>query len=232
MRVAAVTFVRNEFDLLPVWLKYYYSQVDEIYVMNPAKEKYPGEFHEVFYEDEDNSSIEQARDQVHRLLEKLIKEFDWIVYGDADEFVVPDPAKYKGLRDFLQFQDQDVIYCSGYDILQDNLPALDFSKPLLEQRKRWTPAHPYNKPIVFRKIQDWADGWHYTKPLMEKANKANVDLKEAISKVKNENLYLIHLKRACVDLYNRRQGVNGGHRGDWMAWLDQAVEIPERFKVI
>jgi hypothetical protein len=233
MRIAALTFVRNEFELLPVWLNYYHSQVDELYVVNPAHEDYSkcGEFNEVFYTDQDNGSIEQAKSQVHIFMKKLFDDgIDWLIYGDVDEFIIPDPAKFEGVRDFIKYQDQEVIYCSGYDVIEDSLPRLDLTKPILAQRKRWVPAHPYNKPAIMSKFQEFGDGWHYTERVKHLADKNQVTIREVVNKIKRDDVYLVHLKRADEQLYNRRQGIGGGHRGDWEAWLDEVKDIPERIK--
>jgi hypothetical protein len=64
--------------------------------------------------------------------------YDCVVFADADEFVVPDPARYSGLKDFIARQGDDVsaVGALGLNVVHavDAEPPLDLAAPVLGQR--------------------------------------------------------------------------------------------------
>ena len=242
MNKAVFTEVRKDI-YLETWLKYYRRFFSEIYLVNtnpvepdPYIEKAANKYKFVVINEYPNSewSMEISRNQIKDFQKKLLEKHDWVLFAHVDEFVVPDPNKYKGLDDYINRCKKDYVFCNGYDVLQmyqekDGEPdelALDLTKPILKQRKYWLPTKSYCKPLLSRVPLNWSQGFH------------RIDEVEDghLEELKDKDLYLCHLKCADYNIFGERQkigrgiGVDKGY--DWFyKEHDKREVIPERMKV-
>ena len=173
VRAVAITMVRDERAMLPHWLRHYGNHlgVDNLIVLD------------------DNSQDGSTRDlpcTVHRLPPPrptdhwglmrvrllnglsagMLAYYDVVVFTDVDEFLVPDPAKYSSLLDYLATHpDQQVVAGLAYDVLHDarTEPPIDPDRPLLAQRRfvKFNPA--MCKPQVKRAPVRWGSACHAVK---------------------------------------------------------------------
>ncbi len=169
-RVVALTMARDEADLLPRWVDYYGRQVgvENLIVLddNSADGSTddlpcmrlrlpPGPW---------QPSWAQARlDLVNGLSRGLLACYEVVVFVDIDEFLVPDPAHYDGLADYLgKNRDRDVIAPLAVNVLHKPSlePTLDPTQPLLAQRHFVKFAPGMCKPLVKRKPADWLASFH------------------------------------------------------------------------
>ena len=144
MRVAAITFCRDEGQMLPLWIRYYGGQfgVENLYVVDDSSQ--------------DGSTDGLACNVLHLppirggkfestrmkflagMAASLRTLYDCVVFTDADEFVVPDPARHAGLRDFIARREgsADAIAALGLNVVHavGTEPPLDLSEPILGQR--------------------------------------------------------------------------------------------------
>jgi hypothetical protein len=110
------------------------------------------------------AGFERARMRlVSGIAKGLLVPYDYVVFVDADEFIVPDPAKYDGLPHFLEAQHRpEVVGVTALNMV--HLPQveapLDLSRPVLEQRTfaKFTPL--MCKPSVKRAPAAWAASSH------------------------------------------------------------------------
>ncbi len=169
-RVAVITIVRDEADMLPRWLAHY-----------------GGEFgHQNLFVLDDNT-VDGSTDElpcvryrlpagpwkagwgktrlrlVNGLAAGLLAVNDVVIYTDVDEFLVADPESFSGLRAYLaRRQDCDVIAPLALEVVHHPLlePPLDPSRSILSQRRfvKYSPA--MCKPLVRRSNSRWHSAFH------------------------------------------------------------------------
>jgi hypothetical protein len=94
----------------------------------------------------------------------LLEAYDAVLFADADEFLVADPARYDGLRDLVADRpDAEVIGAQGLNVVHaPGQPPLDPALPVLGQRT-WAKFVPLMcKPSIKRVPAPWVAGSHGT----------------------------------------------------------------------
>ena len=144
LRVAALTFCRDEARMLPLWLRYYGDQLgtENLYVVDDnsvdgSTDDLPCDVLRI--PPVRGGKFESTRMGVLGGLGRaLLAAYDVVVFTDVDEFVVPDPAAYGGLLEFLAAHpDLDAIGAMGLNVVHDvaHEAALDLERPILGQRR-------------------------------------------------------------------------------------------------
>ncbi len=192
-RIAAVTMVYNEPEFLPLWLRHYGRLVG------------PAHCHVIDHGSDDGSTTllgganrlrlprspqDDARRArfVSRFCAGLLEWYDWVLYSDVDELLIPDPRLYPDLAALCARVQADVVSAVGFNLHHlPGEPALDLSRPLGGQRRwvRFTGA--MCKPLLIRRAVNWAPGFH-----------------GADAAVAFAPLYLIHLRWFDRDLGLKR----------------------------
>jgi hypothetical protein len=231
LRIAAITFCRDEGRMLPLWIKYYGEQfgVQNLYVVDDNSE--------------DGSTDDLPCDVLHippirggkfnstrmamvgHLGRSLLQLYDVVLFCDTDEFIVPDPDRHAGLRQYVETRTDDglnAVGSLGFNVVHDvgSEPPLDLSRPLLGQRRlakflplmckpaiKWVPAH-------------WSSGTHGVRTPYE------VD----------PDLWMFHMKFGDRDLLQeaadhrlRMVEADGRSRDtQWRQGGDTLVELLER----
>ena len=131
---------------------------------------------------------------INRLQQGLLEYYDTVIYTDADELVVPDPAVHPDLRMYLERKECDYVSCVGLNVVQilTQEAPLDLTKPLLQQRRFAKFSSAECKPSVSRVPMNWAPGFHCSDkpPLID------------------PELFQFHTKWIDYSLSMRRQVVN------------------------
>ena len=166
-KVAAITMAYNEAGLLPVWARHYARQVgsDHCYVVDHGSTDTiilpPGmntlRLPRSPHDDERRAGF------ISTFAEGLLRYYDWVIYTDVDELVLPDPSRFADLPNFCASLDQvDTVTTAGFDIqhVPDLEPLLDLTRPIGEQRgwARFTSA--MCKPVLTRRPLSWSPGFH------------------------------------------------------------------------
>ena len=126
--------------------------------------------------------IRIARDKQAELLDS----YEYVLYADADEIVIPNPKKYKSLKDYIKNFKKDVVSCQGYNLIQmNNEEPIDLDRPILKQRNYWQPCDKVCKPLLARVSLDWCPGFHNAPNTTRRVDK---------------NLWLLHLHRMDFDI--------------------------------
>lgn len=157
MKLAVITAVYNEIDLLPQFLDHYCRQVDSVIVLD---------------NESDDGSIDACRGRANVQVRTYasggefntrikcealaaaragcVGRFDYVLIVDADEFVVP--AAGGAVRDALARLPQHRVQGTvGYNMFPGpGEGPYDPGRPLMEQRKFGIPAKEYGKPIIVR----------------------------------------------------------------------------------
>ncbi len=169
-KVAVITMARDEAGMLPRWVDYYGGQVgrDNLLVLDDnstdgsavglgctVQRLPPPPWRE---------SWGKARlNLVNGLARGYLACYDVVVFTDVDEFLVPDPARYDGLRDyFARREGQPVMAALGLNVVHapDVEPALDPDRPLLSQRRFVKFAPNMCKPLAKRVPASWTQAFH------------------------------------------------------------------------
>lgn len=208
--IALMTTAQDEPIFGPLFIEYYRKWFDskDIYVLDHYLD---GKSKNQSIKDECNlvpwdypvTFDEGARyDRINLLHIDLISKYNTIVHCDIDEFIVPNPEKFKGgLGQYLEVKvNKKQVRCRGYEVLhlQDE-PAINLgNKPLLKQRKWWVPNPTYDKVVITRQPTVIIPGFHETSHTMQYygANKVKTPF--------DNDLYLIHLKRLDYELAKER----------------------------
>jgi hypothetical protein len=168
-RRAVFTIVQNEPTFLPLWLRYYSRHFDpaDIYVLDHGTTDgstdglagcYVIEVHR-------DRSFDHAwlKGAVEDFQAFLLRSYDVVLFAEADEFVVPDPDRYRDLAAFIDGLAAPAARCTGYNVVHypDEEPPLRFGEPILRQRRWWHPARRwYSKRLLARAPLSWSYGFH------------------------------------------------------------------------
>lgn len=194
-RSCIFTFVKNEKVFLLIWLRYYskFFNKEDIYVLDHDSNdgsiedcrKHYGfnviPLHWEFYDD-----IWRAKMVCSKQIE-LLQSYEYVLYSDADEIIIPDPEKYRDLKHYISNLDKDYVSCVGYHLIhiREKEASIDLSKSILRQRSYWYADAHYNKPLLARVPLKWYTGFHSASNCGD-----NVD----------KNLWLLHLHKMDFDL--------------------------------
>jgi hypothetical protein len=165
-----MTMVRDEAHMLPRWIDYYSRQlgVDNLIVL-------------------DDNTLDGSTDDlpctryrlppapwkkpwgrtrtrlVNSMANGLLACNDVVIFTDVDEFLVADPARYDGLCDYLAARaDQAVMAPLALEVLHHARvePALDPTRPVLEQRRFVKFSPGMCKPLLKRTTDVWQRAFH------------------------------------------------------------------------
>ena len=241
-RIAVMTVVRDEGWMIRKWVDHHGRQVglENLVVLDDnssdgSTDDLPCTVHKIpgFPE----GRFENARMQLMSgIALGLLAVYDYVAFVDADEFLVPDPARYDTLVDLVAAREpQEVIGCMGLNLLhhlQAEPDDLDPSRPVLDQRHFAKFVPLMCKPSIKRTPAPWRFSSHGISARYE------VDT----------DLFLLHLKfvdrahlkavsdrrRAMVDLDGRAKGSTWSHTGDEMTQMlrglvgrDDPAGVPE-----
>ena len=232
MTAAAITFVYNESVNLPIWIKYYGSQLGEhnLYVVDRGSDdgstENLGDVNLVrvprneFDEDQKTSFMSSFHSA-------LLNFHKTVIITDCDELVAPDPAKYRDLADYLDRVDFDYVNSIGLDILHviTEEGPIDLSQKILSQRKYARFHSPCCKHLVSRVPMSWLPGFHSS----NRPPRFDPDLYMFHTKVMDYN---IAMKRQRINLdttwsassLERKLGAH--HRFDYPKFVQQNFLVP------
>ena len=174
---------------------------------------------------------------------KLLADYDTVIFAEADQYFVPDPDLYLNLNDYLYRKTDDYIRVSGWNVRQqlEIEPPYDPGKKILEQRDYWfkDPWAEDKQTIIRKPIQSVGPGFHTSVP----------------SVARDPQLFNIHMQKFDFGVCNSRfanytarqdrhpdSGMNGLGNHIWkqddVLWNDWINEnkslpierIPQRFK--
>ena len=156
---ACFTLMHNEYYYLPIWCKWYRETFDakDMYILahNPDIEMV--------------KMCERARDDgfnvkylftevifdhiwlnytVHSMQRELLTKYDYVIYTDCDELIIPTETT---LKDFIDNATEPAYRCDGFEILEDKMfRSIGFCKTLLS-----------SVPLIY------SAGYHSSTPVFE-----------------------------------------------------------------
>lgn len=162
---AVFTIVRNEGFWLPRWVKHY-AHVGDLYVLDHESDD--GSTHDALRKGFAKFDVSRPHtddvgwmlDTVQGFQARLFGVYDRVVFAEVDEFLIPDPARYDTLANYLAWNTSDQITATGYDVvMRAGDPALNLSEPILSQRG-WKRNDRWDKTLVASGPMKWEVGFH------------------------------------------------------------------------
>ena len=206
MPIAAVTMAYNEADHLPIWARHYARHVGarHCYVIDHGSSDNStenlGEINVVRIPRSPQDNGRRTR-FLSRFCASLLDWYDWVIYTDVDEIVLPDPRLYPTLERYCANGPPEVVSAVGFNLhhLPDAEPPLDLARPVTEQRRWVRFSAAMCKLVLIRRPVEWAPGFHC-------ASDAPVAF---------DRLFLFHLRWFDKDLGLKRLAKTRA-----MAWAD------------
>src|SRR3954467_12045620 len=126
MRIAACTMAYNESVYLPLWVRYYGSQIgnENIYVIDhgstdgSVKDLPSGinvlKLPRTGFDEYPRTAL------INNIKNGLTQYYDKFLYTDCDEILVADPEKYNNLLDYCEVAEHEVIAPIGLNVYHDS----------------------------------------------------------------------------------------------------------------
>lgn len=192
--------MKNEKYFLPWWVKYYGELFgnENLYILDHQSTDGSTDNLKCNVELVENEQVHFNVWMIEVITKKhveLLEEYEYVISVDADEFIIPNPDKYRDLKEYVEkmkADNMDIVRCSGYEVLHQRKlePVLDWNIPLLKQRKYWIKLDSYNKPLISSRQVWWAQGRHFEDHLRYDPA--------------DEDLVLCHLHRIDYDTCKRK----------------------------
>jgi|688.fasta_scaffold115492_1 hypothetical protein len=250
MKTAVIGLFHKEYFYINFWQNYYGKLfgLENLYVIGELEidtsfKLFDSKINKINYKPQYFADHEEHTQLVISLQNQLLKNYDTVIFAEADQYFVPDPELYLNLNDYLFRNTQDYIRVSGWNVRQNLLEevAYDPCKRIMQQRKYWfKDPWPEDKQTIIRKpIEYYSPGFHQCIPTVQR----------------DPNLYNIHLQKFDFSICNSRfsnytqrenrhpsSGMNGLGNHIWKQdevlrqdWLEESKKlpielIPDRFK--
>lgn len=166
MKIAALTMVYNEPDMLPLWLAYYGAQLgrEHCYVVDHGSTDGSTEglagVTRMHVPRSGKDEVRRAR-FLSSMVASLLEYYEWVVVGDVDEIVVADPAYHDSLPEYVAQCGLQVVTAIGFNVLHMEEEAdYDPAKPMLRQRGWMQFVGSMCKPVLTRRRLRWQAGFH------------------------------------------------------------------------
>jgi Glycosyl transferase family 2 len=217
MSVFAMTFAYNESFFLPLWAKYYASQLgaENLFVLDHGSTDLstlglgPINIIRVPRSIYDEVKRVTFASQMHSA---LLQYYDSGYVMDADEFIVADPIRYKNLKQFAQETQATALACIGLE--------------LCHVTGKEPPYQPH-LPILFQRQHVLFDSWVCKRSFAKKPIRFGGGFHTSDQPVAfDADLYLLHLKNFDYQFRMVRQQVtaNWTYAGDWGEHAKKSVD--------
>lgn len=204
--------VFNEGKFLPLWLRQYgkVCGISNLYVLDHGS----NDGSTANADQEGWNRIRLPRTEfddiarlglIQNLVNGLLEFFETVIFTDADEFLVPDPARYGGLKEYCEALETPCAHALGMDLVHvpSIEPALDPNRPVLSQRRFCRFAPIYCKPLIIKAPIQWGVGFHRSN------RQPRLD----------PDLILFHLKRSDAETLLSRQAIVD----DQVSWSARSI---------
>lgn len=181
-KACILTVARQEYDFAPIWYNYYsqfFNSCDMYCLINEEGDtSFKGFDINVEYRETDLSiGLHQSLvNNTTQKIKQLFEEYEWVVFTETDELIVPNPNVYKNFTDI--FNSKTNQRCCGYNLIQrESEEAFDSKRSILSQRGYWVRMPMFDKTLILKQPVTYELGYHHCKP-------------ETLT---NENIVLVHL---------------------------------------
>ncbi|WP_172331345.1 glycosyltransferase family 2 protein [Mangrovicoccus sp. HB161399] len=169
-KTACVTMMKDEDFFLPIWFRYYSRLfgAENLFILDHCSSRSPAEMLPgelgagcvKSFRIPSLESLSEARsagrfdakrfELISSLLTGLLAFYDVVIFNDADEIYVPDPARYPDLRAYVEARgtDNQITAGLGMEMFHDvaSEAAFDPAQPIFAQRRSFFCSLLYTKP--------------------------------------------------------------------------------------
>jgi len=225
--VAAITMAANEGPMLQRWVDHYAKHVGRQHLIvlddnstDGSTEGLDVTVHHLPKMPGGDDFVPARMDLMSGLAQGLLAVYDYVIFTDVDEFLIPDPAKYETLPQLIAAKGYPPILAAlALNVV--HVPALepeplDLSRPILEQRSYAKFTKLMCKPSTKRVPARWALDTHGI----------TTETPFAV----DPELFMVHLKFAdrgrLAEVVAHRKAVNEADgRAQLSSWSKSAAEI-------
>ena len=187
MKTAIFTITKDD-PFLALWWNYYkrHHPKDDIFILNNGGPLPTNSNNIIECPHPEGLAFDHdwLREQVQEFQTDLLSRYDWVVFTETDELLVPmanerplNEPLGEVLKSVCEASDVDVLVPQSRDILHDpfNEPPLN-GRPSLKQRGWWEHRLCMDKPIISRAPLQWNNGFHSLAMEPEPSMKRSVNL--------------------------------------------------------
>ena len=173
-RLAAVTMVYNEPEYLAIWLRHYGHHVglENCFVVDHGSDdgstkglsgcnvvRVPRSTYDPHVQLTFNS----------KFCSSLLSWYDWVIYSDVDEILLPDPDVAPTLREYCGLSIPGVVTAIGLNVqhVPDIEGTIDLSRPITLQRSWAFASSSMCKPLLISRDIRWPGGSHSSDAILE-----------------------------------------------------------------
>jgi len=174
MKIVVLSVMHNEAEILPFFLRHYMSIADKLIVYSDNStdgtdailDAYPKVERRAwpFITGLDDIANLDLAVRVNEELEST--DFDWIIWVDADEFVIGNFISLASIS-------ANIVRCEGYNMIFDGLPNDDGRSQIWELCQTGVESPTHSKPIIYR--NGVRPSWFYGKHCLNASPRHNLD---------------------------------------------------------
>ena len=153
LKIAVVSDAISDGAYFHAWKNYYAQTVGDENIFVFSYQRLPGC---IFVNHRYCDS--QRKKLITYFVANLLNTYDYVIRVDIDEFLVPMTGT---LKEYILSMTQNYVTANGFNVFQADEPALDFSKPLLRQRKFMYASGTVNKTCITQIPLEWSQGFHF-----------------------------------------------------------------------
>ncbi|CAI3945319.1 unnamed protein product [Commensalibacter communis] len=166
LRIAVITKCYQEQIMLPVWIKHYSRLVGEenLFILDHGSSPPVQVQNNIYVERISRQEYLDESETVRIISEwqqKLLQTYDWVIFVDTDEFILPRPSRWNSLGEYLSQCSAQICRCVGVEVIDPMIkPPVDWSKSILRQRSNGVITSWSCKPSVSSVPTIWDPGFH------------------------------------------------------------------------
>jgi len=182
--LAIVTMVYNEPEYLPIWLKYYCSQVgaENCYIIDHGTDDGSidklSSINIIYIERSPKDNVARAA-FVSNFCSDLLQKYFSVIYVDVDEIVIADPDRYHSLIDYSESTPHSAVHAVGFEVqhVPSDEPPIVLGNMISRQRNWVRLWGGECKSVLTKEPIVWSPGFH-----------------DSDKDVVFDNLFLFHLR--------------------------------------
>lgn len=147
MKRAIFTLEHQEQWFLPMWIKYYsqFFAPEDMYILAHNSDKIDTDCHVEYLNTDEIFNHDWLLQTVQGFQRELLKKYDYVVFTDCDEFLVPLDCD---LGTFMDNAPEEAYRALGHDVQEDKMYL----------------SHGFSKTLISRIPLIWCHGYHFSQP--------------------------------------------------------------------